>query len=829
MGLNKDLQAIVKQEKPKFVTQEALASDKNLKTFLIVFLAIFVLIDPIIATFIPIPINGKHHWFSPVFLFIGPCVVVILYGITHLDYFRKLFCLTTRISYFLNCFAILCFGVHLILQQSTVVEDALKSNATNDWIEAYISLSYSLFIVLLFVFLAPLWYLKSFMGICYILGAAIGFIRSDHPGLLWMVIRSIVSSFYLLALMWLKDKFRWKLYVKSLESEAWNQVHKEILDRNPSLIAVLNPEGEIIYSNDRFNEMSKTYEKQLFKQVTHLKKRSLNGACYTENVTMINEIKQTMNIEENGPESPLNRLKTQEIPIFENLELLLNHYLTISNKEDLVKEDQIIFEGKILKNSKQNTTLTFEIIIRYLVQYNKIVLTLNNTTLRDMLLTMESVNEYKDKLLASISHELRTPLHGNLSFLQAALSDKSIPIHIKDSLLLPALRSGKLLLHLINDILDYSQLQSHKILLQFESRSLTETLKYCLHLLHQAFDAKGIKLSLNVDPKIAQIVNTDHDRLIQILLNLLSNALKFTMKGSVHLHAIFISTDEIEIKVKDTGMGISTDDLNGLFEEKASHEELFFEGRKQKNSMGVGLGLKISHRLAKELSLHRDGLKVESKDGKGSVFSFIIVNKSEVLPTDSQSKSLHDSLQKEIENEESFQDKSLSNVPGEYDEEGRPPKIEIQSDKISTHHKLWDRQSYHCTQGELEPKKEKRVLIVDDEPFNVLALKSLLSQFNLSVYSACNGQEALEKVNNLGVYDLIFMDCQMPIMDGYETTLALMKKMSIGDIPEIPIIGCTAFSAKEKLEKCLQCGMKEVVTKPLMKEKIKQLIKKYLD
>ena len=126
--------------------------------------------------------------------------------------------------------------------------------------------------------------------------------------------------------------------------------------------------------------------------------------------------------------------------------------------------------------------------------------------------------------------------------------------------------------------------------------------------------------------------------------------------------------------------------------------------------------------------------------------------------------------------------------------------------------------------------EHKIALIVDDDCFNILALKFLLSQLGITSEFANNGKEAVEKVlTKSNVYDVIFMDCQMPIMNGYEATTLLTTMMQEGRIREVPIIGCTAFSAKDKLEECIRCGMKEVINKPVVKNKLEEVVQKYIN
>jgi len=179
---------------------------------------------------------------------------------------------------------------------------------------------------------------------------------------------------------------------------------------------------------------------------------------------------------------------------------------------------------------------------------------------------LETNNQYKDKLLASVSHELRTPLNGNLTLMEIAMSLDKIPSSVKGQFLVPAYRSGKLLDHIINDILDYSQINVGKLRMIFEELSIQKTLENCIQLMEIQAKAKGLELSLSIDKKVPAFLTTDHNRVRQIVLNLLSNAIKFTFKGEVRVKAEMVQENQIKISVCDTGIGIQEENLKKLLQ-----------------------------------------------------------------------------------------------------------------------------------------------------------------------------------------------------------------------------------------------------------------------
>jgi len=499
----------------------------------------------------------------------------------------------------------------------------------------------------------------------------------------------------------------------------------------------------------------------------------------------------------------------------------------------------------------------------------KVLLIFTNTNHYHQVATVEENNRYKDSLLSSISHELRTPLNGTLSCLQAALNDKRVPKVIKETLIDPALRSGKLLLHTINDILDYSLVQSQELSLLIERKSIIDTLTNAFKLCEKATAAKGIDYILNLDSDIPVEFTTDHERLSQVVLNLLTNALKFTFKGAITLKASWIEDSIIEISVQDTGIGMSQVEVDALLEEFLNP---FQSPSRRKKSHGIGLGLKICNHLISYLGPNEGGLEIKAGD-QGSDFSFRVENKvSEACLTSNSSFSSADVEADEKEElrmkrvEPKFQ-LSLHELCDPQD--GNLPKEEKNSDAVVETLSEADRkfnkfaESYvSCfriespffpgatksrkrTQlglpissfNEGEASSSKDILVVDDDPINILGLRLLLNKLKLSIDVAYNGQQAVEKVQSkfklakstaTSRYKLIFMDCQMPIMDGYEASRVLTALMKSAEIPETTIIGCTAFTAKNKLDECLASGMSGVITKPIVIDKLKNIIKKHL-
>jgi len=258
-----------------------------------------------------------------------------------------------------------------------------------------------------------------------------------------------------------------------------------------------------------------------------------------------------------------------------------------------------------------------------LLGFGKAILILTDITQHNLAMSLEAANRYKDQLLATVSHDLRAPINGGVSLIENSIEHPEVPEFIKEQFLIPAQRSCKFLLHLVNDILDFSQINARKLRMCFEKQSLVETLKECYKLIEIQTKEKGIAFSLVLSPDLPTKFSTDHNRLSQIILNLLTNAIKFTSKGEVKLIAEAVSDSVVKIKVSDTGIGIKQEDLSKLFK---NFTRINSVRQNSVNKRGVGLGLAIANKLAKILGAQtqRKGIQVSSVYGKGTDFWFFI-------------------------------------------------------------------------------------------------------------------------------------------------------------------------------------------------------------
>ena len=552
--------------------------------------------------------------------------------------------------------------------------------------------------------------------------------------------------------------------------------------------------------------------------------------------------------------------------IMENDQLTLNDVVRKLKKADSLDSAWILSAS--FTGSAGNSKL-FEVILKKIKWdgQNALAVIFNDITYQQNIIALKIADSNKNKILATVSHDLRTPLNAITGILQICEKKIENQPDVLEYLNL-CKDNAHLLISLVNSLLDLQQISQGKLRVNPGEVDIRKLVSNVIKLFDFQAKSKGIALSFDIDDNVPYYITTDENRLKQIFINLLGNALKFTFEGGITIivREDPVYNDCLKITVKDTGIGIREEDIGKLFKMFGKLED-----REGVNKNGIGLGLTIASALSSALGIEIEGraIHLESQVGKGTSFVFRLKKTLIVPPSATEEGS---PVVKKFEEEEEFL------YLKDFDEWKNPaanahkiyisPSVENTLCLVSQKQQSGDinlilsksnsgsltglmdsqRQEKRFSQDTegfiARPRRhksiknstftpsqsEKVVMVVDDNPFNLLVAKNLLKDLGYQSMSANGGKEAIELVKKSAEIGqtpkAVFMDCQMPVMDGYESSQILRSLMKSNEIPNIPIIAFTANTSERDIERCYESGMVDCLSKPLLIQNMRNVLNK---
>ena len=430
-------------------------------------------------------------------------------------------------------------------------------------------------------------------------------------------------------------------------------------------------------------------------------------------------------------------------------------------------------------------------------------------TAADILERKKMEEKYTRLLYGSFMHELRTPINGIMGIISLLKAENSLPGPIQEKLSLIDKTCG-VVQYLIKDISDLLESQYNNLKPNYKEFCFFDTVSNVCNLFENSFKSRGVFFKNYIDSSVPKMIIGDENRYAQILINLIGNALKHTTSGHVKVYIRYEDNyDKLITEVEDTGEGIKEEVIPKLF-------KLFGNIEDKDNSIfpcGIGLGLAVSKMLC---NLLEGDIEVKSEFGNGSTFTFWI----------------------KIEKENSVVSPEMSQVcPMEPDrridldiEEFKMPGI---GGRIMPESAFQHAPSMYFQEGASSDCSCPKILVVDDNELNKYVIRQYSQKLNINCDSASNGSEAVDLMLNKAKkecckrYKIVFMDINMPVLDGVQTIKLIKEYIVNGVLKHLPIVAYTAAANEKKLQEFYHLGFSDIAIKPLTIASFNSLLQKY--
>ncbi len=536
----------------------------------------------------------------------------------------------------------------------------------------------------------------------------------------------------------------------------------------------LNNEGKVYkYTAIRFDVTEKKQNELIFQSAIE----TTNVGFWLVNLQgVIINVNQAYEVMSGYSKSELIQMKISDLEANENPDEIASHI------------KQVMIQGfdrfETIHRKKNGELVEIEVSVSYINEQGGLlaVFSMDISERKKMLVTLENQKNCAEKLarvksnfLANMSHELRSPLNSIIG-ISDLLMDTQLTTEQKNYVSIFQ-KACETLIRTVNDILDLSKIESEHFTSLSEHISLKKIIEEVEQLFNIRATNKNLKFQVVKNFNQEKYVLGDQLKILQVLMNLTDNAIKFTERGQVTLRVtdsvVFKNWEEYiqySFEIEDTGIGIDEECQKKLFNSFVQADMTI-----SRRYGGTGLGLAISKKI---IELFGGTITIDSKPGKGSIFSFTILLKNS----------------------------SSHNVIHNVAEKIKTPSL---------HYNV-------CTTD-----RQKKILLVDDSADNRLLFRAFVKKFEVYIEEAENGEEAVKKFES-SCFDLVFMDLQMPIMDGLKATETIRFNESIKAKKPVPIIAFSAHVLQEEVNKCFQSGCNDYLPKPVRKADIEKILMKYL-